>query len=317
MSVSWWRQSREEQRRNTSASSPTFPSFPGRKSAYFVGLLPRTIGVCATLVISGYLGTSIRTRLEEKAQRVEVELNRYKSLDKIKSNFILQVTHELRGPLAAVNGYHEMIGRGITGPVTPRTLETLEKATRRTDNLLTMIDEMIDYAYMQTKKVPFEPARTSLRELILANIELLTSQAESKRIRLEWKCPPDLVVDVSRDLGNIVLSNLLSNAVKYSPKGSTVTVSAVQESTEVCLEVADQGIGMTPEEMEHIFEEFCRTRRAREIERDGTGLGLSIVKKAVEAIGGRITVASQVDKGSTFHISFPKGGRDGRQDTDH
>jgi two-component system phosphate regulon sensor histidine kinase PhoR len=69
--------------------------------------------------------------------------------------------------------------------------------------------------------------------------------------------------------------------------------------------------------MEHLFEEFYRTRRAREIERDGTGLGLSIIKKAVEGLGGRISVASQVDTGSTFHIYFPKGARDGREDPHH
>jgi signal transduction histidine kinase len=279
--------------------------------------VPRLGGVCATLAISGYLGTSIRKRLEEKAQRVEVELDRYKSLDRIKSNFILQVTHELRGPLAAVNGYHEMISRGITGAVSPKTLQTVERATRRTDNLLTMIDEMIDYAYMQTQTERFELTRVNLRELIQANVELLGPQAAAKGIRVEMKCTPDLSICASRDLGNIVLSNLLSNAVKYSPKGSVVSVSAVQEAAEVCLEVKDQGIGMSPAEMDHLFEEFYRTRRAREIERDGTGLGLSIIKKAVESLGGRISVASQVDKGSTFHIYFPKGARDGRKDPDH
>jgi signal transduction histidine kinase len=289
-----------------------FPLFPRAQSAYIGELLPRTVGVCATLLISGYLGTSIRKRLEEKTQRVEVELDRYKSLDKIKSNFLLQVTHELRGPLAAVNGYHEMISRGITGPVGLKTLETLERATRRTDNLLTMIDEMIDYAYMQTDKILFEPARINLRNLIETNIEALEPQTTARRIRLELKCAPDLYIAASRDLGNIVLSNLLSNAVKYSPEGSTVTISVVQESASICLEVKDHGIGMTPEEMEHIFEEFYRTRRAREIERDGTGLGLSIIKKAVQTLGGRITVASQVDKGSTFHIHFPKEERSGK-----
>ncbi len=291
---------------------PHFPLFLRPQSAYLGELLPRGIGVCATLAISGYLGTSIRKRLEEKVQRVEVELDKYKSLERIKSNFLLQVTHELRGPLAAVNGYHEMIVRGITGPVGQKTLDTVGRATRRTDNLLTMIDEMIDYAYMQTDKVRFEPTRMNLRDLIETNLELLAPQAEAKRIRVDVKCVPDLCVRVSRDLGNIVLSNLLTNAFKYSPDGSTVTVTAVQEPAEVCLEVKDQGIGMTPEEMQHIFEEFYRTRRAREIERDGTGLGLSIIKKAVETIGGRITVASQVDNGTTFHIYFPEGKRDGR-----
>jgi signal transduction histidine kinase len=291
---------------------PHFSLFLGAGDAYLGELVPRTIGVCATLAICGYLGTSIRKRLEEKAQRVEIELDRYKSLDRIKSNFLLQVTHELRGPLAAVSGYHEMIVRGITGGVSQKTLHAVQRAMRRTDNLLTMIDEMIDYAYMQTDRVPFEPGRTSLRELIEANLELLAPQALAKRIRVDVKCSPELRIRASRDIGNIVVSNLLSNALKYSLHGSTVVISAVQESGEVCLEVKDQGIGMSSEEMQHIFEEFYRTRRAREVERDGTGLGLSIIKKSVETLGGRITVASQIDKGTTFHIYFPEGERDGR-----
>jgi signal transduction histidine kinase len=286
---------------------PHYALFTGVDAGYSSTIIPRAAGVCATLVITGYMGTSIKKRLDERRLQVEIELNRYMSLDKLKSGFILQVTHELRGPLAAVNGFHEMIQRGITGPVGDKTLEILAKATRRNESLLMMIDEMIDYAYMQADTKRIDTSMIPLREVLDAAIDALSSLAEAKGIRFETKCAPGLAVRASRDLASIIASNLLSNAIRYSPAGSAVIVSAVSEGDDVCLEVRDQGIGMSPAELARIFEEFYRTRRAREMERDGTGLGLSIIKKAVESIGGRISVASEVDKGSVFHIYF-KGG---------
>jgi signal transduction histidine kinase len=288
---------------------PHFQLFERAEETYRAELLPRLLGFCSTVSIAGYLGASINRRLRDTTQSVEIELNRYRSLDKIKSNFILQVTHELRGPLAAVKGFHEMITRGITGPIPAATAEVLDKATRRTDGLLQMIDEMLDYAYMESDdKVRFAPVLLRLKDLIDANIEALASEAEGRGIRIEGHCPAGLTVEASRDLVNIILNNLISNALRYSPKDSVVNVSAFKEGGEVKLEVRDQGIGMSAEELEHIFEEFYRTRKAREMERNGTGLGLSIIKKAVETMGGRIMVASEPGKGSTFHIYLPKEG---------
>jgi len=297
---------------------PHFPLYTTLEPGYNAQIIPRIAGFCATLAISGYMGTSIKKRLDDKALKVEIELEKYKSLDKVKSNFILQVTHELRGPLAAVVGYHEMIARGITGPVEPKTTEVLARATRRTESLLTMIDEMIDYAYMQTDdKLRFGLSMITLREAIDANCDAQAGPAEAKGIRFEVKCAHSLAVKANRDLLNIILTNLLSNAVRYSPADSLVSIVAVREGREICLAVVDRGIGMSSEELGHIFEEFYRTRRAREVERDGTGLGLSIIKKTVDVLGGRILVTSEVNKGSTFTIYLPEGEADELQDTDH
>ena len=131
------------------------------------------------------------------------------------------------------------------------------------------------------------------------------------------KCAHSLAVKANRDLLNIILTTLLSNAVRYSPADSLVSIVAVREGREICLAVVDRGIGMSSEELGHIFEEFYRTRRAREVERDGTGLGLSIIKKTVDVLGGRILVTSEVNKGSTFTIYLPEGEADELQDTDH
>jgi signal transduction histidine kinase len=297
---------------------PHFRLWSSPAGSYLSQNLPRAAGLASLLLISAYLITSIKRRLEEKGQRIEVELDRYKNLDKIKSNFILQVTHELRGPIAAVSGYHEMLLRGIGGPCPPKALEIVGKADHRIDNLLTIIDEMIDYAYMKSQE-EVRPARSrlALRGAIEQNLELLETQAAAKQIALAANCPKDLFVPATRDLLKIILGNLVHNAIKYSPPRTTVSVTAQAEGPEVHILVQDQGYGIEAEELEKIFEEFYRTRAARELERDGTGLGLSIVKRAVESLAGRISVYSVAGQGTTFHIFLPVSEAKDEQDPDH
>ena len=297
---------------------PHYSLLPAAAGSYLGKNLPRAIGLVSILLISAYLITSIKRRIEEKGQRIEVELNRYRNLDRLKSNFILQVTHELRGPIAAVSGYHEMLLRGIGGQSPPKALEIVGKAQRRTDNLLQIIDEMIDYAYMKSQEeVRQARGRVALRGEIEHNLELLETLAAQKQITLASNCPRDLAVPATRDLLKIILGNLVHNALKYSPPRTTVSVTAQAEGPEVHILVRDQGYGIEPEEMDKIFEEFYRTRAARQQERDGTGLGLPIVKRAVESLAGRLTVYSELGKGTTFHIFLPGMEAKDEQDPDH
>ena len=297
---------------------PHFPlhpaSFDGK--AYFDSLFVKSVGVCSTLIVSAYLITSIKKRIEERGKSIEVELNRYRNLDKAKSNFILQVTHELRGPIAALSGFHDMILKGITGRIEARTQDIVQKADRRTGNLLIIIDEMIDYAYMRTEEeIEYEKSPIRLKEIIAHNLELFTSQREQSRLKFASNCPANLSIWANRDLLNIIFSNLITNAVKYSKPDTTVRINALAEKETVHILVEDEGIGIEPDELDKIFEEFYRTRRAREVDRDGTGLGLPIVKRAVEALGGKVFVYSEVGKGTKFHIYMPIYSRNGETKT--
>lgn len=273
---------------------------------YYDSLFIRLAGLSSTLIITAYLITHIKSRIEERGEGVVVELNRYKSLDKIKSNFILQVTHEIRGPVAALKGYHEMMLKGITGAIPEKTKDALHKADVRTQNLLNIIDEMIDYAYMKSREdVKFSKSEIHLRQVIMENIELFQPQADRKSIALSFSCPSDMKLLANPDLLNIIFSNLITNAIKYSYEATTVFVTATEDQGMAHIQVKDQGIGIEPDKMEMIFDEFFRSRRAREMERDGTGLGLSIVEKAVEVLDGKIKVYSEKGKGSNFHVFLP------------
>jgi signal transduction histidine kinase len=206
-----------------------------------------------------------------------------------------------------------MMLRGITGKITGKTEETLNKADHRTGNLLNIIDEMIDYAYMKSEKeIQYEKSDIRLREMIDYNVDLFSYQAKQRDIRLVSTCSGDLTIRANRDLVNIILSNLITNALKYSHPESTVTINGERTDGEIHLLIKDEGIGIEPAELDNIFEEFYRTRRARERERDGTGLGLSIVKRSVTLLNGNLTVYSEVGKGTTFHIYLPaRGGENG------
>lgn len=273
---------------------------------YFSELLLRCFALVSTIVIATYLITSIKERIEERGEVVELELDRYKSLDRAKSQFILQVTHELRGPVAAIKGYHEMMLKGITGEIPERTQETLGKANRRTTNLLLIIDEMLDFAYMKSEDdVKKQSVDIDVGEVIGYNIDLFSALGREKKIRIETSIAKDLIIRSNRDFINIILGNLLTNAIKYSTHGGTVTVGAEEENSEVHIYVTDEGMGIEPAELEKIFEEFYRTRRARKVENDGTGLGLAIVQKAVSVLGGRVKVYSELQKGTRMHIYLP------------
>ena len=270
-------------------------------------ILIRTFALCSTLTLAAYLIESIKERIAERGHRVELELDRYKGLDRAKSNFILHVTHELRGPIAALKGYHEMIQKGITGEISEKTGQTIERANHRTQNLLNIIDEMIDFGYMQSEEER-QYARTvmDLAPVIQYNMDLFSTMARQNDIKMLSSCEQELTVAANRDLLNIILSNLITNAIKYSNEGTAILVSAQNDGVHLQLTIKDEGMGIEPEEIKKIFEEFYRTRRAREIERNGTGLGLSIVQKAAKLLDGRIMIYSEINKGSSFNIYLPK-----------
>ena len=278
---------------------------------YFSHLPFRGFALVSTIIIATYLIVSIKERIEERGQRVELELDRYKSLDRSKSQFILQVTHELRGPIAAIKGYHEMILKGITGEICEKTQNTLTRANRRTTNLLMIIDEMLDFAYMKSQdELRRESGEIDVTEIVHYNIDLFTALARQMRVRLKSVVPKSLLSNTSRDLINIILGNLITNAIKYSLSGGTVVVGAEEEHGDIHIHVSDEGMGIEPDELNKIFEEFYRTRRARKVENDGTGLGLSIVQKAVNLLTGRMSVYSELDRGTKMHIYFPRTQRE-------
>lgn len=274
-----------------------------------------------TLFVCAYLASSIAEILRRR-ERELLESNlscevragelarlnaRLAELDKSRSQFIRLVTHELRAPVAAIQSYLRLILDGYVPPEKQR--EIIEKSERRALEQLALISDLLDLARLQDKRGEAEPVLVDVAEVLHGVADLMQARAEDKDLLFSVEIEPNLPpVKATPEHIKRLWTNLISNAIKYTEPGGIVVVSLTQNPNYVVGTVRDTGIGMTSEQMSHLFEEFYRTEEAKAMERQGTGLGLSIVKRIVESYGGRIWVESEKGKGSKFSFALPKAG---------
>nr|MBC7246077.1 HAMP domain-containing histidine kinase [Chloroflexota bacterium] len=230
---------------------------------------------------------------------------RLAELDKARSQFIRLVTHELRAPVAAIQSYLRLILDGYVPPEKQR--EIIEKSERRALEQLALISDLLELARLQDRRAEAEPELVDVAEVLRGVTDLMQARAEDKDLLFSVQIEPNVPsVRATPEHIKQLWTNLISNAIKYTEPGGIVVVSLSQNPNYVVGTVRDTGIGMTPEQMSHLFEEFYRTEEAKAMERQGTGLGLAIVKRIVESYGGRIWVESEKGKGSKFSFALPK-----------
>ena len=277
-----------------------------------VYLLGFSVVFTSTIYLSVYMATSITGKLRQREEEL-VELKdsfeqtnrRLTELHEHRSRFILKVEHELKTPLAAIQSLIAVILTTFSNQLPAKVRDLLGRAEKRTHILFELIKELLELSRLQSVGFSFEFQPVALEPLVSRQCELLRAQAEEKGIHLEKAIPPDLpaVEGDPRAMEQVVM-NLLSNAVKYTETGK-VRVEAAGEGNLVKLAVSDTGIGMAPDEVPRVFEEFFRGIEAKE-KYEGTGLGLSIVWEIVDSHGGRIEVESEKGKGSTFTVLLPR-----------
>ncbi len=241
--------------------------------------------------------------LEAEAQELARAKEELERLDKMKSAFMLTVAHELRAPVAAIQGYLRLILDGYADPDKQR--EMLERSDQRASELLALIEDLLALARVkdaapEEKRVPV-PVGDVLKQVA----DLLQVEAAKKRIAFSVRAEANPTVLATRDHIRQLWTNLISNAIRYTPEGGSVSVSLAVRDGMVEGVVEDTGIGIAAEDLPRIFDEFYRTRTAKEMVSGGTGLGLPIVKRIVETYGGNISVESEVGKGSRFTFRLP------------
>ncbi|MCP4538753.1 MAG: response regulator [Chloroflexi bacterium] len=226
-----------------------------------------------------------------------------KELDRMKSEFVSTVSHDLRSPLTSVKGFADLLP--VVGPLNEQQLYFLEKIRTGVDTVTGMIGDLLDLGRIEAE-VRMDMASCDMKEIIKKSIEGQESHAELKKQTLELEIVPNLpsVLGNSLRLGQVV-SNLVSNAVKYTPEGGKILVDAFIKDGQVVVEIKDDGIGISKEDISHIFDKFYRVDRPETEGIIGSGLGLSIVKTIVEKHRGRIWVESEVGEGTTFAIVLP------------
>jgi signal transduction histidine kinase/HAMP domain-containing protein len=236
--------------------------------------------------------------IEEKGRQLEVA-NRHKS------DFLANVSHDLRTPLNSIIGFTRIVLRRTGDQIPDLQKENLQKVLISSEHLLKLINGLLDLAKIEAGKMDViaEPVRVEdIVSMATATVEPLLKDS---RVRFVKDIPPDLPpLNTDRDKLKQILLNLLSNAAKFTEKGE-IKVSAWQENGKMKLIVSDTGIGMKKEALDHIFEEFQQAEKTTASKYGGTGLGLAIVKKFTNLMGGEIAVESEVGKGSKFTITIP------------
>ena len=235
------------------------------------------------------------------------DISHLKELDKMKSEFIAMVTHELRAPIAAVEQQLTVILNKMAGEVTEKQEQLLSRAKQRTKGLLDLIKDLLDLSKIEAGKMVQYKEPLYLQEVIQRVVELMRALAENKKIDLRFSPPSQLsMIHADRNSMEGIFSNLISNAIKYTPEGGSVFVEVGEEGGFVKASVSDTGIGIKREDLSRIFDKFYRVKSSETRQIVGTGLGLSIVKSIVDAHLGSISVESEEGGGTTFIVFLPK-----------
>jgi two-component system phosphate regulon sensor histidine kinase PhoR len=256
----------------------------------------------------------IRTKNEGVGGAVVVfhDITRIKQLEVVRQEFVANVSHELRTPLAIFRGYLETLADspGLPREETQRILETMG---RHSDRLNALVEDLLVLTRLESRQTEAEFSTIRIDAFFRQLVRDWGNRANSGAVAIELDLPKDLpALDVDELRLEQVMFNLLENAVAYSNPPRRLVLSAAVRGGEMELRVADNGVGIPPQDLPHVFERFYRVDKARSRASGGTGLGLSIVKHIVQAHGGTVHAESEVGKGTEIVIRLPLR-QEGRQ----
>ena len=227
--------------------------------------------------------------------------------DEAKSEFIMAMTHELKGPFMAIQGMLEVMLQGYVGELTERQRELIDRIYKRIDSVMEVSTGLLDIYEWQSRKLDVKRAPLSAKEQIQKATDLFRAHAGQKGLSLAANVPDDDVVlmGTEEELEK-VLNNLITNAIKYTPSGGSIVLNIEAAENRVIIRMRDTGIGIAKGDIPRIFEESFRTHEAKKIDPYGKGLGLPFIKRVVDALEGTIEVKSRKGKGTEFILTFPR-----------
>ena len=233
-------------------------------------------------------------------------ITQFKKIEQIKSQFVSMVAHELKTPLAAVQGFINIILNDSLGVDREKQKEYLSRSTVRLKSLTDLVNDLLDISRMELKTKQREIEDVDITETLKSTLQFLEFEIKKKEILIDTHIQENLPT-IKADVSEItrLFTNLISNAIKYNKESGSIYIIAHQENNYVCIKIRDTGIGMKPEERDRLFSEFYRAKNEMTRGISGTGLGLSIVKKIVESYYGKIEVESVFGYGTTFTIHLP------------
>lgn len=233
------------------------------------------------------------------------DVSAIRRLERMRSEFVANVSHELKTPITAVKGFAEtLLGGAVNDEETARSF--LQIIYDESDRLNRLIGDILELSKIESRRVPLSFSPVEVDSFISKSVKLMESEASRKSIELSMNIEPGLYVEADEDRLRQIVMNLLSNGINYTPDGGRVSVKVEGIGDDhIRISISDSGIGIPKKDLPRIFERFYRVDKARSRSSGGTGLGLSIVKHLVELHKGTISVTSSLGVGSTFIIELP------------
>lgn len=245
----------------------------------------------------------LKADLEARNARLAEANEQLRNLNRLKDRFLAIASHDIKSPLAAVEGYLKIMLEGDVDPASEQGLRWLERCRTRLKSLRRLVTDLLDISKIETGQVLQQRVNVDLDRLAEEVCEMYRPSAEQAGLQLNLEVsgePPPVTGDPDRL--RQVIENLLGNALKFTEEGEVSVRLRAEDPSWIILEVADTGVGISEKNMEHIFEDFFRAKGTRS---DGSGLGLAIASRLVEAHGGRIEAESTPGKGSAFTVRLP------------
>lgn len=245
------------------------------------------------------------------AVAVLLDITAMKVLDRLKSEFVATVSHELRSPLSTIHEQLALVLRDLVGEASSKELSILSRAKEKTEGLISLIGDLLDLSRIETGAVCQEPRQVLLEELLKSIYDFLKEKANRKGQHLSLEIPSEPLPFLTADPLALesVFGNLIVNAINYTPDGGNIRISADTDGENVRVTVQDTGYGIPKEYLTKVFEKFFRVKNEQTRQITGTGLGLSIVKGLLDGMGGSILVESTPGEGTTFTVSIPVKGK--------
>ncbi len=251
-----------------------------------------------------------KQKIRERKLELEALNAQLEAVSTAKSQFLANVSHEVRTPINAIIGYSEMLEDPSYSSLTEKQVSYVQNISASASHLRELINDILDLSKVEAGKIELRFEPFLVRDALGATLATVRPQADQKGLKLvldENGCPETMVADLLRF--RQILYNLLSNAVKFTPEGGQVTVTAQRNGESLAVAVQDTGIGFKAEDMPKLFEEFTQLDASLARRDEGTGLGLALTKKLVELHGGTIQASSPGEgQGSTFTFTLPFNG---------
>jgi len=264
----------------------------------------RVLALLADQAAISIQNARLHQEVRRHAEELAVALARQEELDRLKDQFIQNVSHELRSPLALIRGYAEMLEAGELGELQSEQRRPISIIARRARMLSDLVRDIT--LILETEVNPPEPEPVPLDQLAWAAVEDFQIAAQQACLTLQAEIPADLPpAKGSPAYLRRVLDNLLGNAVKFTPSGGTVSLRLRQDEERIVLQVSDTGIGIPADQLDRVFERFYQVNGSARRRYGGVGLGLALVKEIAETYDGEVSVESQVGQGTTFTVTIP------------